>query len=183
MKVYIDDIKDTCPEKKLVEYLLDKKMTVTFAESCTGGLVSKKVTDVSGASGCFDCGFVTYSNQMKSKLLGVSEKTLERYGAVSSETAYEMCGGAKSKADADVAVSLTGIAGPGGGTPEKPVGLVYVGVCTDKIHSVCRLELKGDRETVRESAANCALDIVYKAVCGMLETVPGDLKTIDTEYV
>lgn len=183
MKVKIKDLKNMCREKDVVDFLLDNHMTITFAESCTGGLISKRITDVAGASGCFECGFVTYSNRMKEKLLDVSAETLEKYGAVSYETAYEMCKGARLNADADIAVSVTGIAGPGGGTKEKPVGLVYVGICTASVHTVCKLMLKGNREDVREQTADCVMDLAYRTLSGKLSVVDGNPMIADIEYV
>ncbi len=155
-------------QQTVVELLLEKGMTVATAESCTGGLVAKKLTDVSGASGCFHCGFVTYSNEKKEKLLGVSHDTLAQFGAVSKETALEMSRGAKLAGDADIGVSMTGIAGPGGGTPEKPVGLVYIGICTDDFHEAYRLQLAGDREMVRERTSLYVLDMIRRYLLGSL---------------
>ena len=105
-----------------------KKLTLATAESCTGGLVSKRITEIPGASEIFLCGLCTYSNEMKERLLGVSHQTLEQYGAVSEQTAREMARGVRLASGAAVGVSTTGIAGPGGGSAEKPVGLVYVGI-------------------------------------------------------
>ncbi len=144
----------------IVELLIKNKKTITFAESCTGGLIAKKITDISGASECFECSFVTYSNAKKSKLIGVCEDTLKEYGAVSYQTALEMCKGAREKADADIAVSVTGIAGPGGGTKEKPVGLVYAGICTEDVWAYTKLNLSGSREEIREQTADIAIEIV-----------------------
>ena len=107
-------------QETVVKLLREQGKTVTFAESCTGGLLAKKITEIPGSSECFNCSYVTYSNEQKEKILGVSHETLESYGAVSSQTALEMCRGAREAVDADIAVSVTGIARPGGGTPEKP---------------------------------------------------------------
>lgn len=114
-------------EEQLVDLLISRKMTVTTAESCTGGLVAGTIVNVAGASEVLNEGYVTYSNEAKHRLVGVKTETLEQFGAVSEETAEEMARGAAAAAHADVAVSTTGIAGPGGGTAEKPVGLVYIG--------------------------------------------------------
>lgn len=178
----ISDVINADIAKRVVDCLLNRGLTITFAESCTGGLVSKKITDVSGASGCFECGFVTYSNEKKQQLLNVSADTLLKYGAVSHQTAYEMCIGARKAANADIAVSITGIAGPGGGTDEKPVGLVYVGIACDNICAVCRLNLSGDREFVREQTAACALDLAYKAINNELKTQKEKPYMIDMVY-
>ena len=113
-------------EEWIVCELKRRGLTLTTAESCTGGLLADRVTDVSGASEVFHEGFVTYSNKAKSELLGVSAELIERHGAVSAEVARAMAEGAKNRAQADFALALTGIAGPGGGSAEKPVGLVHI---------------------------------------------------------
>ena len=105
---------------------------------------------------------MTYSNEQKEKILGVNHETLESYGAVSSQTALEMCRGAREAADADIAVSVTGIAGPGGGTPEKPVGLVYIGICADGLWESKKLLLNGSRDAIRERTSLYALDAVRR---------------------
>ena len=106
----------------------ERGLKIATAESCTGGMVSAAITDLPGASNVLERGFVTYSNEAKAEMLGVSPETLAAHGAVSSETAHEMAAGALAHSHADVAVSITGIAGPGGGSPEKPVGLVWFGI-------------------------------------------------------
>ena len=155
-------------ESVLAEKLKAAHKTVSFAESCTGGLISKRFTDVPGASEVFGFGFVTYANEAKIKLLGVSPETLEKHGAVSPETAREMAVGAKNVSGADFAVAVTGIAGPTGGTPEKPVGLVYMGVAFDGGADVQQLMLGGhkgsDRAYIRTLTANHA----FKAVLDKL---------------
>ncbi len=170
-------------QQRVVELLCEKGKKLALAESCTGGLVAKKITDISGASDCFECGFVTYSNEQKIKRLGVNPETLEKYGAVSPQTAFEMCRGAKENGGADIGVGITGIAGPGGGTPEKPVGLVYIGICTDTIHATCRLHLAGDRDMVRERTSLYALDLVRRSLLGELKTVPEDKNILNTDYI
>lgn len=174
---------DMTLQQKVVELLREKGKSLALAESCTGGLVAKKITDVSGASECFGCGFVTYSNEQKIKRLGVSSETLEKYGAVSPQTAYEMCRGAKENGGADIGIGITGIAGPGGGTPEKPVGLVYIGICTDEIHATCKLQLNGSRDVVRERTSLYALDLVRRSLLGKLEVRNDDEKTLNTDYI
>lgn len=114
-------------EKLLVDKLSEKSFTVTAAESCTGGLIAAAIVNVPGASDVLNEAYITYSNEAKQRLVGVSSKTLEEFGAVSAQTAKEMAEGAARAAGADVALSATGIAGPGGGTSQKPAGLVYVG--------------------------------------------------------
>ena len=113
--------------EQLSEKLRAKKWKLVTAESCTGGMIATAITDKAGSSDVFDRGFVTYSNQAKIDNLGVDEATLQKHGAVSQETAIEMAKGALENSQANVSVSVTGIAGPGGGTPQKPVGLVYIG--------------------------------------------------------
>lgn len=151
-----------------VRALADKGLTVATAESCTGGMVSKRITEVAGSSEVFGCGVTTYANAMKEKLIGVSAETLAELGAVSAQTAAEMARGVRTLSGADIGVSITGIAGPGGGTPEKPVGLVYVGV-DSKWHSEV-LELKlargydSEREHIRHMASSHALNLILKTV-------------------
>lgn len=153
-------------EAVLVELLIEEKMKLATAESCTGGLIAQKITSVPGASECFDCGVVTYSNEQKRNLLEVSAETLEQYGAVSEQTALEMCRGVKELADADFGISVTGIAGPGGGTAEKPVGTVWIGVCSKNIHKAEKFLFDGDRTQVREATANTALNMVIDIIKG-----------------
>ena len=132
------------------------------AESCTGGLVSAALTSVPGSSEWFDRGFVTYSNEAKTEMLGVREDTLEIYGAVSEETVREMCLGALKNSRGDIAVSLSGIAGPGGGTPEKPVGTVWLAwAFRGKILHTCLAHFPGNREIVRKYAVIKALSDIY----------------------
>jgi nicotinamide-nucleotide amidase len=129
------------------------------AESCTGGLIAGAITDISGSSGWFERGFVTYSNEAKIELLGVRPDTLSRFGAVSEETARAMVAGALERSRADVAVAVTGVAGPTGGTPEKPVGFVWLawGVRGGAVEAVSR-RFPGDRAAVREATVAVALD-------------------------
>ena len=134
----------------VVKLLAKKKMTISSAESCTGGLFSALITNVPGASDILNEAFVTYANSAKMKYLGVKEETLEKHGAVSHETAFEMAEGLCARTGADVTVGITGIAGPGGGTKEKPVGLVYAGVCVNGKTEVIEMRHDGTREQVRE---------------------------------
>ncbi len=129
--------------------LIKTNTTISTAESCTGGLISKHLTEVAGISSVFHTGLVTYSNDAKIRLLGVREKTLTTYGAVSSQTALEMSKGARDKSGTDIGIAVTGIAGPGGGTFEKPVGLVYLGYCDNEKHFSKELRLSGSREKIR----------------------------------
>lgn len=142
----------------VIRLLGSKGYTVALAESCTGGMVGKMLTDVPGSSTAFWGGVISYSNQAKTRILGVSEETLKRYGAVSPETAREMARGIRNLAGTTFGISLTGIAGPEGGTPEKPVGLVYLGLATERDVQYRELRLMGTRNSIRTIAAKSALD-------------------------
>ncbi len=155
-------------EAALVGLLIKKGLRVTCAESCTGGYIAKRITNVSGASEVFDGSVVTYANRIKEKLVGVSHKTLEAYGAVSEQTAREMAEGVRALFDADIGIASTGIAGPGGGTPEKPVGLVYVAAASRSGRIDVR-ELRignglATREYVRYVASSNALDLARRVL-------------------
>lgn len=144
-------------EKEVADLLARKNYTMTTAESCTGGMLAARMVNVPGVSGVFNAGFITYANEAKQKLVGVKQETLKTYGAVSRETAGEMAEGAAKAAGAMVAVSTTGIAGPDGGTPEKPVGLVYIGCYVDGKLAVKEYHFSGNRMEVRESTVEAAL--------------------------
>lgn len=141
----------------LVDVLRTKDYHITTAESCTGGLISGHIVDVPGASDVFAKGFVTYSNRAKQDLIGVSGQTLDTYGAVSPQTAREMAEGAANTAKAQVALSATGIAGPGGGSAKKPVGLVYIGCAIRGKTVVEKHRFMGDRRYNRLLTVLCAL--------------------------
>jgi nicotinamide-nucleotide amidase len=131
------------------------------AESCTGGLVAAALTAIAGSSDVVERGFVTYSNEAKMELLGVPSDTIAQHGAISAQTAAAMARGAVSRAGVDLAVSVTGVAGPGGGTPRKPVGLVYLGVATrDGAYHVERRIYPGERTEIRQAALTEALQIL-----------------------
>lgn len=151
-------------QEVLVKFLAEKQLHISAAESCTGGTFTGMITDVAGASGVLNESVVTYANSAKMKYLGVKEETLEKHGAVSEETAYEMAEGIRKASGADIGVGITGIAGPDGGSKEKPVGLVYVGVSSKNGTEVKRLTLKGNREKVRYQACINALDMARRAV-------------------
>ena len=142
---------------QLIELLQKNEIKVTCAESCTGGLLASILTEVSGSSQWFEMGFVTYSNQAKMQLLGVSDQTLQNFGAVSEQTAFEMASGARERANADYALSVTGIAGPTGGTVEKPVGTVCFGLATLDCVKTYTQHLTGNRQQIRESSVAFAL--------------------------
>ncbi len=139
--------------QKVISAYAAEKLRITTAESCTGGLIAAALTDIPGSSAIVERGFVSYSNESKTELLGVLPELIENYGAVSSRVAEEMAQGALEFSNADVALSATGIAGPDGGSAEKPVGLVYLGLATKsgiKMHYKC--QFKGNREQVRMQA-------------------------------
>lgn len=150
-------------EERLVEELLKRNWLVTTVESCTGGMVSSRIVNVPGASDVLKEAYVTYCDEAKMKLAGVRKETLEKYTAVSSRTAEEMALGGLAAAKADMALSVTGLAGPGGGTEERPVGLVYVGCAVHGQAVVEELHLSGDRQTIREQAAEAALRLALTA--------------------
>lgn len=147
-------------EESVIRLLEEKKMTVTTAESCTGGKLSGRLLNVSGASGVYNEGYITYANASKEKILGVKHETLETYGAVSEQTAAEMALGAAKAAGADAALSVTGIAGPGGGTAEKPVGLVYIGCAVKGEVTVREYRFTGNREKNRDYAVARAITLL-----------------------
>lgn len=149
-------------EERVVKKLLQRGYTVTTAESCTGGLLAGRLLNVSGASEVYNEGHITYANAAKEKILGVKHETLEQFGAVSKETAEEMARGAAKAACANVALSTTGIAGPGGGTPEKPVGLIYIGCCIEENARVKELRLHGTREQNRSDTVEAALQLLHE---------------------
>jgi len=154
-------------EQVVGEALRAKRLTLGVAESCTGGLIAHRVTNVPGSSAYFRGGVGAYSNDVKERLLGVSRETLARHGAVSEETAGEMATGARRTLGVDVAVATTGIAGPDGGTPEKPVGLVCFAIATSDGARTSRHQLWGDRSWVKILASQIALDIVRRHVLGL----------------
>lgn len=156
--------------ENVVQLLIARGLTIATAESCTGGLISAEITSVSGSSAVFGFGVCTYANEAKMKLLGVKEETLASVGAVSEETAVQMADGVQKLSGADIAVSVTGIAGPTGGTPEKPVGTVYIGIATEKGTYAKRYLFTGkdfpdsadSREAIRFETALTAFDMITK---------------------
>ena len=152
--------------KKVGERLKAAGAQLVTAESCTGGWVAQAVTAIAGSSSWFERGFVTYSNDAKQELLGVTKQTLEAHGAVSEETARAMAGGALEKSKGTIALAVTGVAGPGGGTPDKPVGMVcFAWADGKKLRSETR-RFSGDRDSVRRQS-------VIRALQGVLETLGG----------
>ncbi len=150
--------------EEIILKLIEKNITIATAESCTGGSLGKIITSVPGASSIYGYGFITYANEAKENLLGVPHSVLETVGAVSPETALAMAEGARRVSGSDIAVSVTGIAGPGGGTPEKPVGLVYIAIADKNGIEYRKLNLDGNRDEVR--AKTC--DEVFKLICERL---------------
>lgn len=151
-------------EDCVVKLLKKRGWTITTAESCTGGLLSARIVNVSGASEVLNSAIVTYANEAKHRLIGVSNKTLEKHGAVSEKTAREMAKGAAKLAGADVAISVTGIAGPTGGTKEKPVGLVYIGCRILDKTEVLECHFSGNRDKIREQTVVTALDFARRCI-------------------
>ena len=150
---------------KLVSLSTARGVTFGTAESCTGGLIAASVTDIPGASAVFFGGIVSYDNSVKEQLLGVKQRTLEAYGAVSEQTAREMARGAVSALGTALAVSVTGIAGPGGGSAEKPVGLVYIAASSKSGDIACQKNLfEGDRMQIRLQTVVSALEMLIFAV-------------------
>lgn len=155
---------DVTLEKAVENLLLANKLTLTCAESCTGGLLSSRLVNVPGSSEVFKSGLVTYSNKAKRKLLGVKKSTLQKHGAVSAKTAEEMAKGAAFISKCDVTVAITGIAGPDGGTKEKPVGLVYIACNIKGKIKVKEYHFSGNRDKVRESAVSAALTLMRSCI-------------------
>ena len=153
---------ETTLETAVADLLLANDLTVTTAESCTGGMIAARIINVPGVSECYKAGLVTYSNKAKRKFLGVRKSTLDKYGAVSSKTAGEMAKGAAMLMKSDVAVAVTGIAGPDGGTEEKPVGLVYIGCSVKGELTVKEYHFSGTRSQIRE-ATTCAALILMRS--------------------
>lgn len=146
----------------IVRTLTANRKTLALAESCTGGFIANRITNVPGSSEVFLAGFVTYSNEAKEKFLGVRGETLKAHGAVSAETAREMAEGARARTGADYAISVTGIAGPGGGTPEKPVGTVYMALARNGETIVKQHKNSYDRETFKFTTSQQALDLLRR---------------------
>ncbi len=152
-----------CLDKALVETLKNKSLTITTAESCTGGMVASAIVNISGASDIFKEGYITYSNEAKERILGVKHETLEKYKAVSAETAAQMAEGAVRISKADISVSVTGVAGSSK-EDDKPVGLVYIGCCYKGETHVKECDLSGDRHTIRCQSTKEALKFVLDII-------------------
>lgn len=157
---------DTKYQKKISEYLIKNKKNISTAESCTGGLISSLLTDLSGSSAYVKCNFVTYANDAKIRILNVKEQTLNEYGAVSIQTAEEMVQGLLSKYNCNYAIATTGIAGPTGGSKEKPVGLVYIGIGENNKIRVFKYNVnpKFPRILIKYMFAKQALKLFWKFI-------------------
>ncbi len=155
-------------EKKIGRILQERALTLGLAESCTGGLVASRITDIPGSSAYFMAGFVTYSNQAKTKFLSVPDKIIARHGAVSNIVAERMAKGVRAAAGVDIGLSITGIAGPAGGSPEKPVGTVFIALATRKEVFVRRFLFSGNRREVRKRSSEEALTMLLDYLEGRL---------------
>jgi nicotinamide-nucleotide amidase len=164
-RVYSEDGREL-PEV-VAALLTERKWTLALAESCTGGLLAARLTEVPGASAFLERGYVTYSNRSKVELLGVPQDLLDRAGAVSEEVSRAMAEGARARAGTDVGLALTGIAGPAGGTPEKPMGLVYIAMAGASGERMRRVVFPGDRERIRAQAAQAALEMLRRGLLGL----------------
>mgnify|MGYP002513565980 CR=1 FL=1 len=147
-------------EEKLVQTLAEMGLTISTAESCTGGMVASTIVDIAGASDIFNEGFITYSNDAKMKYLKVSEETLDKYGAVSEEVVREMASGCRKTTGSDVSIVTSGVAGPGGGTVEKPVGLVFIACAYKDVVEARSFRFEGNRTQIRQQATKEAIEMV-----------------------
>ncbi len=151
--------------KKIITQLRKKRLKLAIAESCTGGMLSSNITSVSGSSKVFVMGFVTYSNQSKNQILKIPQKIIKKYGAVSSQCCYSMVNNLSKISKCDVNISITGIAGPKGGTKKKPIGLVYVGIKKAKKIKIKRFLFKNKkRPKVQQAAVKKALEMILKTI-------------------
>ena len=157
-------------EEQIGSLLRKHGKTISMAESCTGGFISHRITNVPGSSNYYDCSVIAYSNQSKITILHVSPETLKKFGAVSRQTAIEMARGIKQISGSDLGLAVTGIAGPGGGTPEKPVGLVYICLASDESVVCEEFRFKGKREEIKFQASEAALEMVKKYFQAMSES-------------
>ncbi|MEK6657035.1 MAG: competence/damage-inducible protein A [Nitrospirota bacterium] len=165
LKDYIYGFDNEEMEEIVVRLLMEKGAKLAVAESCTGGLISKRFTDISGSSACFDRGIVSYSNEAKVQMLKVSSKLIEEYGAVSSQVAMAMAEAARKISNTELGIGVTGIAGPTGGTPEKPVGLVYIAISEKGKETRCKgYNFAGNRGMIRMKASQFALNIIRRAL-------------------
>ena len=150
--------------KELVDKLIEKNLKITSAESCTGGLFAASITSISGSSGCFEGSFVTYSNEIKNKIINVKKETLSNFGAVSKECVIEMSENSRKIMNADISIAISGIAGPEGGSEDKPVGLVWICLYADNYTKAYKNIFSGDRDKVREASVIFALDLALEFI-------------------
>lgn len=150
--------------EQIISKLIENNITLSTAESCTGGLLGSIITSVPGASAIYGYGFITYANEAKEEILGVPHETLCEHGAVSYQTACLMAKGARLKSGSDIAVSVTGIAGPGGGTAQKPVGLVYIAISHKNGEEYRELKLTGNRDEVRQQTCDCVFKLIKEKI-------------------
>ena len=155
---------DVTLEKAVVDLLLANELTVSTIESCTGGMLAARLINIPGVSEVFKTGYITYSNKAKRKIAGVKKGTLDKFGAVSPQTAKEMARGTALLTKADVTFSITGIAGPDGGTAEKPVGLIYMGCYVCGTTHVKEFHFSGNRAKIRETAVSAALTMMRQCI-------------------
>lgn len=153
----------------LAQLLRDSGLTISVAESCSGGLLAKRLTDIAGSSNYFLFGAVTYANSAKEQLLGVPATLIEQHGAVSCEVALAMAAGVRKVAGSDISLAITGIAGPDGGTAEKPVGTVFIALADDGGCMVSCYHFKGDRGAIREATVVAALELLESRLSGLAD--------------
>ncbi|MBD3289023.1 nicotinamide-nucleotide amidohydrolase family protein [candidate division KSB1 bacterium] len=146
--------------EEFVKFLIQNKITISTAESCTGGIIAKQITDVPGASSVFLGSVVSYSDEMKIKMLNVKKETLQEFGSVSESTVREMLEGIDKITASDIGIAISGIAGPGGGTEEKPVGTVFIGINIKGNINIRRMIFSGNRNAIREKSAAYAINMV-----------------------
>lgn len=157
---------DWRPEEKIGALLRQRKATFSVAESCTGGLIAHRITNVSGSSDYFEMGIVSYTNRSKVELLGVPEKDIDLYGAVSYPVAEKMAQGIRLKAKTDIGLAITGIAGPLGGSPATPVGTVFIGLDHEGGTEVRQFHFEGDRKEIKEKASQKGLEMLMDHLMG-----------------
>ena len=148
----------------VTKQLKEKQYHIATAESCTGGLLAHYFTSLPGSSIYYDCGIITYSNTAKQQLLNVQPKTLEKFGAVSEQTAHEMATNIRNIANTDIGLSTTGIAGPTGGTKEKPIGLVYIGLATPTTNTIQQHQFSGNRHSIQQQTCQQALKLLHQTL-------------------
>jgi len=152
--------------QKAGRFLLKKRLSLSICESCTGGMLGSIITSISGSSKYFKGGIIAYSNPVKKRIAGVKNNTLRKFGAVSEQTARQMAQGVRRITKSNIGISITGIAGPGGGTKKKPVGTVYIAITDNKTILVFRFQFRGGREQIRKKACNKTLKLLINFIKG-----------------